>query len=279
MKQFLFLIPILFTITSTGQTVVSADAKESTWDLFTYDFGNIFKSVGYSYTRPLQWQGKQWLQLGGVAAGVGAVYLFDVQTSDIIRDTEAHIPDLVKEYGEVYGAPQYNYLATSGVYLTGLFTHNEKLRRTGVLLIASATSVGVLQQLTKSLVGRARPVANQGKAYFDPFNSDRNYHSFPSGHAMLAFTNAYAIGKQFKNPWVKSGIYVVGLIPGVSRIWDGQHWLSDVALGVAISIFTVESIDRYLDAKYDEKYNDPQDKKLSWDLSIAPGQMGITVHF
>jgi hypothetical protein len=278
MRQFLFFLLFLWTIPFMGQTVAPENTKETTWDMFTYDFGNVFKSVGYSYTRPLQWQGEQWLHFGGVAAGVGAVYLFDVQTSDFIRDTEAHIPDLVKEYGEVYGAPQYNYLATSGVYFTGLFTHNEKLRRTGVLLIASATSVGLLQQLTKSLVGRARPIAGQGKAYFDPFNSHRNYHSFPSGHAMLAFTNAYAIGKQFKNPWVKSGIYVAGLIPGVSRIWDGQHWLSDVALGVAISIFTVESIDRYLDAKYSEKYNSSE-KKVSWDLNFAPGQMGITVHF
>ena len=70
------------------------------------------------------------------------------------------------------------------------------------------------------MVGRARPVANLGKDTFDPFNSSRNFHSFPSGHALLAFTNAYAIGKQFKNPWVKAGIYTVGAIPGISRVWD-----------------------------------------------------------
>jgi membrane-associated phospholipid phosphatase len=169
-------------------------------------------------------------------------------------------------------------MLTGGIYLTGLFAKDEKLRRTGVLLIASASSAGLLQQILKTAVGRARPISGKGKDTFDPFNSSRIFHSFPSGHAMLAFTNAYAIAKQFKNPWLKAGIYTVGLVPGVSRIWDGQHWFSDVALGIAISIFTVESIDKYLDRKYDKKYNE-HDKKVSWNLNILPGQVGITARF
>ena len=124
----------------------------------------------------------------------------------------------------------------------------------------------------------ARPVSCKGKVSFDPFNSYRNFHSFPSGHAILAFTNAYAIGKQFKNPWVKTGIYIVGLVPGISRLWEGQHWFTDVALGVAISIFTVESIDKYLDKKYDQKYNS-QDKKVSWNMYFGPGQVGFSARF
>ena len=134
-----------------------------------------------------------------------------------------------------------------------------------------------MQQVFKQL-GRARPIRDRGKDTFDPFNSSRNYHSFPSGHAILAFSNAYAIAKQFKNPWLKAGIYTVGLIPGVSRIWDGQHWFSDVALGVALSIFTVESIDKYLDGKYASKYNEDK-KKVSWNLNFLPGKFGVTARF
>jgi len=98
--------------------------------------------------------------------------------------------------------------------------------------VSSATATGFLQQVMKSVVGRARPVSGKSKDTFDPFRKERNYHSFPSGHAMMAFTNAYAIAKQFKNPWLKAGIYTVGLVPGISRVWDGQHWLSDIAVSV-----------------------------------------------
>ncbi|KGK31859.1 phosphatase PAP2 family protein [Cellulophaga baltica] len=255
-----------------------SDSTETTWQSFKYDLGSVFGGVGYSYTRPLHWQGKQWATLGAITAGTGILYIFDEETSNFSIRQKEGIPEFIRDYGSEFGSPQYNYMFTGGVYLTGLVTKNEKLRRTGVLLIASATSAGLLQQLTKSLVGRARPISGKTKDTFDPFNPSRNFHSFPSGHTMLAFTNAYAIAKQFKNPWTKAGIYTVGLIPGVSRMWDGQHWLTDVALGVAISIFTVESIDRYLDGRYDEKYND-QSKKVSWNLDLGPGKIGIVGRF
>ncbi|MBA6313313.1 phosphatase PAP2 family protein [Cellulophaga baltica] len=260
------------------ETQPFSDSTETTWQSFKYDLGSVFGGVGYSYTRPLHWQGKQWATLGAITAGTGILYIFDEETSNFSIRQKEGIPEFIRDYGSEFGSPQYNYMFTGGVYLTGLVTKNEKLRRTGVLLIASATSAGLLQQLTKSLVGRARPVSGKTKDTFDPFNPSRNFHSFPSGHTMLAFTNAYAIAKQFKNPWTKAGIYTVGLIPGVSRMWDGQHWLTDVALGVAISIFTVESIDRYLDGRYDEKYND-QSKKVSWNLDLGPGKIGIVGRF
>ncbi|WP_282055513.1 phosphatase PAP2 family protein [Maribacter luteus] len=277
MKNIITLALILVSLVSKGQDLNDQPDKTN-WQLFTYDAGNMFKGIGYAYTRPLHWQGKQWRNMGAVTAGTGFIYLFDDQTSKFLRDGRDNVPSFIRDYGEFIGNPENNYAVTAGVYFTGLFTKNEKLRRTGVLLISSASATGLLQQIMKSLAGRARPVSGQSKDTFDPFNSNRNYHSFPSGHAMLAFSNAYVIGKQFKNPWVKAGIYTVGMIPGISRIWDGQHWLSDVALSTAICIFSVEAIDRYLDSKYDEKYND-QNKLVSWNLTFGPGQVGVIARF
>jgi len=277
MKKLIILLGITFCISLNAQDSVK-DSTETRWNMFKYDVGSMFKGVGYSYARPFHWKGDQWAQFGAVVAGTGLVYLADDETSRFIRNNREGIPRVVRDYGEFYGNPSNNYIATSGVYAVGLITKNEKLRRTGVLLVSSATSAGLLQQVLKSVVGRARPVANLGKDTFDPFNSSRNFHSFPSGHALLAFTNAYAIGKQFKNPWVKAGIYTIGAIPGISRVWDGQHYLSDMVFAFAISIATVESIDRYLDKRYDEKYND-KSKMVSWNLNFGPGQLGVTVNF
>jgi len=277
MKNIVILLSLICCSILQSQDV-SKDSTQTRWNMFTYDVATMFKGVGYSYARPLHWQGKQWAHFGAVVGGTGLVYLVDDNTSKFIRNNKEGVPKFIRDYGEYYGSPEHNYLATSGVYLAGIITKNEKLRRTGVLLISSATSAGLLQQVLKSFVGRARPLADLGKDTFNPFNSSRNFHSFPSGHAILAFTNAYAIGKQFKNPWVKAGIYTLGAIPGISRVWDGQHWLSDMVFAFAISIATVESIDRYLDKKYDEKYNNHQ-KLVSWNLNFGPGQMGVTINF
>ena len=247
--------------------------------MFTYDFANIFQGVGHSYSRPLHWEGRQWATFGGIAASTGVVYLIDKPTSNYFIGIKEDIPKIIRDYGFEYGSPANNYMLTGAVYLTGLVVKDEKLRRTGVLLISSATSAGLLQQILKSTIGRARPLSGLSKDTFNPlWSGDKNFHSFPSGHTILAMTNAHAIAKQFKSPWVKGGIYTLGSIPAISRLWEGKHWLSDVVFSVAISIFIVESIDRYLDSKYDQKYNDGS-KKLSWNLNFGPGQLGISLRF
>lgn len=281
MKNLLLPLVILLFGTSLGLRAQYSNAptKDATrWQMLKYDTGSIFGGIIHSYNRPFHWKKKQWMQFGGVAAGTSILYLFDDQTTEFFMDQADDIPQVVRDYGWYYGSPQNNYMLTAGVYATGLALKNEKLRRTGVLLIASASAAGLLQQASKYALGRARPRSGDNYNSFYPFSSDKDYHSFPSGHAILAFTNAYAIAKQFKSPWVKGGLYAVGLVPGVSRLWEGAHWLTDVVVGVAISIATVEAIDKYLDSRYDQKYNQNQ-KKYTWNLQFAPGQLGVSVNF
>ncbi len=278
MKNSIIVFLILFSFSCSAQST-SKDSVETRWQMFTYDIGNVFKGIGYSYSRPLHWTGKDWSNFGYTMGATGIAYLVDTPTSDYFRGIKEDVPKVVRDYGFNYGSPENNYMITGAVYLTGLISKNEKLRRTGVLLISSASSAGLLQQVLKSAAGRARPLSGKNKDTYRPlWAGDREFHSFPSGHAILAMTNAHAIAKQFKNGWVKTGIYTLGSIPAISRLWEGKHWLSDVVLGVAISIFTVESIDRYLDSKYDQKYNDNA-KKLSWNLNFGPGQVGLHLEF
>lgn len=254
--------------------------QKNLWQDFTYDMGSVFGGIGYSYSRPLYWKGEQWSHFGAIAGGTTALYFVDDEFNSWVGGWREDVPDWLITYGNEYGSAEYNYMLTGAVYLSGLFTRNEKLRRTGVLLISSATAGGFFQQVTKRMVGRARPRSGDSSDVFDPFHLDRVrfYDSFPSGHAMLAFTNAYAIAKQFKNPWVKGGIYAVGAIPGFIRVIDEFHWISDVAFSMAMGVFIVEAIDRFLDRKYNQKYNDSS-KDLSWDLTFSPGRLGVSVRF
>ncbi len=277
--QKLFTILLFVSFVNLFAQNAPTDTSETRWNMFTYDMANVFKGMGYAYSRPLHWRGDQWGDFGITVVGTGTAYLFDEATSKSARKIRGDIPKVIRDYGFEYGKPSNNYIITGLVYTAGLITKNEKLRRTGVLLISSASAAGLLQQVIKSAVGRARPLSEHSKDTFNPlWAGDKNFHSFPSGHAILAMTNAHAIAKQFKNIWVKSGVYTLGAIPAISRLWEGKHWLSDVVLSVAISIFTVESIDRYLDKKYDEKYNSDS-KKLSWNLNFGPGRMGVLVQF
>ncbi|MDO5608059.1 MAG: phosphatase PAP2 family protein [Capnocytophaga sp.] len=259
-------------------TVDTVKQEKSTGQKFLYDMGNVFGGMGFAYSRPLHWEGKQWKQTAGVLAGTALLFLVDEEVHAFGSRIEKDIPQWVQDYGWYYGSPQNNYMATGAVYLTGLISNSDKLRRTGVLLLSSASAAGLLQQVSKYAFGRARPRSGDSNTTFRPFEANNDYHSFPSGHAILAFTNAYAIAKQFGNPWVKGGILFVGAVPGLSRIWESAHWISDVALSFAISIATVEAIDRYLDRKYDQKYNDKK-RKVDYQLTFRKNQIGVVMMF
>lgn len=261
---------------------LNTEEKNTLWNDFTYDMGNVVGGVGFAYSRPLHWQGDDFLRFGGVAAGTVGLFLVDDEIRHNFLSHKDDVPQSLLEFGRYAGNPQNNYGITGAVYLTGLFTKNEKLRRTGVLMIASATAAGFIQQLSKSLVGRARPGAGFGNHHFKPFGGTAAYRSFPSGHAVLTFTTTYTIAKQFDNPWIKGGIIGVGLIPGLSRIYEEAHWASDVALSWAMSAFIVEAIDKYLDRKYEKKYNpdaSAKESNLEWNLTFTGDQIGVVLQF
>ena len=285
MGKLSFILIVLMSVVSMSQntTHFSLDLDQNQdrtlWQDFTYDMGNVFLGTGYAYTRPLYWQGDDFLRFGAVAGATYGLYMLDTNIERSFKKHKNDVPNILLDYGWYAGSPQNNYGLTGAVYLTGLFTKNEKLRRTGVLMISSATATGFFQQFLKSATGRARPGAELGKNHFRPFGGSAAYRSFPSGHAVLSFTQAHSIAKQFKSWWVKAPIYAVGAIPGLSRIYTDAHWASDVFLSWAMSYFMVEAIDIYLDKKYKEKYNDNARKNTSLDLSFSLTGIGVRYSF
>jgi len=286
MKKILLLLFLLScfgkTFSQTQKISLNLNTNKNLWQNFTYDLGNMAGGMGYAYSRPLYWKKKQFTHFGYIAAGTTSLYFIDDNVDKWADGWRGDVPRWLVNYGNDVGSPNNNFMLTGAVYLAGLFTENPKLRRTGVLLISSASAAGLMQQITKRIIGRARPKANVGKDVFDPLHFDRvyDYDSFPSGHVMLGFTNAYAIAKQFKSPWVKAGLYTIGSIPGLSRIIDRFHWFSDVAFSTALSIFIVEAVDRFLDNKYDQKYNPiKKEQKVVWDLKVTPQTFGVVMNF
>lgn len=261
------------------------DNKNDIWGHLKYDVVTMAGGFGNAFTRPLSWEKKDFLRLGVTAAAVGAIYLADEDISRTFIRNRENVPNVFRKFGWYFGSPQINYGITGAVYVTGLLVNNEKLRRTGVLMITAASATGVIQQISKTVTGRARPGAGLGKHFFKPFGQDANFRSFPSGHTVLSVTTSYALSKQFKNPWIKGGILAVGSIVPISRVLDGAHWFSDVTLSAIMSIAIVEGIDKFMkkNGKYEEdkKYNMEQHPvgKIAWNINAGPLGLGVVGRF
>jgi undecaprenyl-diphosphatase len=100
--------------------------------------------------------------------------------------------------------------------------------------VAAWTGGEVLNQLLKQFFARPRPI------FADPLQTAANY-SFPSGHAMFSAIAygvlAYFILLGLKQRWqriaVIIGMLLLVLLIGLSRIYLGVHYFSDVVAGYA----------------------------------------------
>ena len=117
------------------------------------------------------------------------------------------------------------------------------------------------------MAGRARPYASKDNArnfgLFRGLKSD-DYKSFPSGHATSAFAFASVISAETSHWWPDTRwvigpiLYGAATLTGVSRIYNNQHWASDVLAGAAIGTLTGIKVFRYQHSHPDNRL----DRKL-----------------
>lgn len=67
-------------------------------------------------------------------------------------------------------------------------------------------------------------------------------HSFPSGHAAVAFAGAHILNKEYGkvSPWISVAGYSVAAFTACDRVRRNRHWWVDVLAGGAIGIASTE---------------------------------------
>ena len=115
-----------------------------------------------------------------------------------------------------------------------------KTQRLSMILLSAYIVSGLLAQLLKRLFNAPRP-----KAFFTPEQYNKfvdgvtvaNSHSFPSGHTTTAFGMAIILAYFTSNKYLQSIFFILALTAGFSRIYLGQHFLTDVLAGAILGSF------------------------------------------
>ena len=101
-------------------------------------------------------------------------------------------------------------------------------------VFVSVGGAGLIANLAKNIIGRARPPLfdTVGALDFKLFAFDPDYASLPSGHA----TNIFAFATVIAILWPRGRVllYTIAAWIAASRVLIGQHYFTDVVLGAIL---------------------------------------------
>lgn len=136
-------------------------------------------------------------------------------------------------------------LVAGGTYAVGRLDDRDELADIG-LHAGTALLVGEgVTYIGKILFGRARPYLDVTEPHdFRLLRGTRyDYQSFPSGHTTAAFAVAAALTSEAgaRRPddqwWIGTALYSAAALAGISRMYNNEHWATDIAIAAAIGTF------------------------------------------
>ena len=174
-----------------------------------------------------------WIAAGGVLLG-GALLLDESLRTAAIDDGGLAWDDLADRLNPL-GNPRYLAPALVTGWAAGRLAGASELSEASAHVLAVLIASGVANGTLKAGVGRERPAGGDPLA-FRPFSLENRWQSFPSGHAVVAFSVASALSGEADRPWVTAVSYGTASLVGWSRVYEDEHWASDVVGGALVGI-------------------------------------------
>jgi membrane-associated phospholipid phosphatase len=136
-----------------------------------------------------------------------------------------------------------------GIYAIARIAKQKTVADVAFHVAESVAAASLTAQVIRGPLGRTRP-----RDAKDPYNDQYEFHfgqgfshfqqrAFPSIHSGSGFAAASAIVEEvrMRNPgatwWVGVPAYMLAATPGLSRMYLGQHWASDIFAGAFLGTF------------------------------------------
>ena len=203
-----------------------------------YNFYEFIHESGSLAIQPIKWKGCDWIKFGAIAVITASLMQVDQKIRVTALDNSKYSKSFPMEIGNQWGGFYFGPILAVTLYTTGILAKSHKTKKIGFEIAQAMLYSETISFISKGSIGRSRPFTNRGAFDYKPFtyfNSPRN--SFPAGHVDAAFALSTVLAKNTDSDFLKVIAYVPAALTVVSRIYQDEHWTSDVFIGAAIGYF------------------------------------------
>jgi membrane-associated phospholipid phosphatase len=151
--------------------------------------------------------------------------------------------------------------AAGGLYLLGKIKHNRHQQETGFLSMESLANALIVNNAINFAAGRERPTVDNADGKFW-----QNGRSFPSNHAVAAWSVASVMAHEYPGILSKLVTYGLAATTSAERVRAKQHFPADVFVGSALGYLVGQQVYR--------DHHDPSVGGTTWNTfsELAPGE-------
>lgn len=218
------------------------------------DFEKFFKVGGDIFTLPANFNSDDWIKLSATLGITGLATLFDKDIKEFTQSNKSVFANHLFSIDKYYHIESM-IISIAVIYGYGSLADNESFINLGLRLSEATFYSGLINLSTRYLIGRERPYVSGEQYIFKPLNFGWDYSSFPSAHTTLSFAFSMVMANESNNFFWKFGWYSLAGLVGYARIYNNQHWLSDVLMGAALGYFVGEFVNKH---ETNKKINNPE---------------------
>jgi membrane-associated phospholipid phosphatase len=134
-------------------------------------------------------------------------------------------------------------------YVGALLAHRDSLATGTLNTAAGYLAADLLESALKPIVGRERPHVEGNSHRFRPFTANGDWHSFPSAHVTHIASIAAAVSAQTQSTPISALSDVLVTLVGLDRVYEDQHWTSDVTATIVLSSMVSRATVRWLESR------------------------------